>query len=76
MGKNVPDRGESTVHIHKGNRDHRQGHFKWPEQKCGHGGSWQGGREGESWQEITGDQIRANLITHIKKFGLFLRIMG
>lgn len=39
VGKNVPDRGESILHPHKGKRDHRQGHFKWPEQKYGHSGS-------------------------------------
>lgn len=36
----------------------------------------QGGEERKGWQNITGYQIWTNLVTHIKKFGLFLRIMG
>lgn len=34
------------------------------------------GRKGEDWQEITGDQVLTNLVTHIREFRLFLRIMG
>lgn len=35
----------------------------------------QGVEEEEGWQEVTGDQILTNLVSHIE-FGLFLRIMG
>lgn len=27
-------------------------------------------------EEITGDQVLTNLVTHIREFGLFLRIIG